>query len=159
MRILGKHRADFAGLHVRKNQSNSGTLAELDLEIGVDEDSCAKEWGESFRQLVFGTLQESTDEETGEVTFTSLVDAIKPGKRAVYEHHDVEVEGITTRCQPEIQRVTLVAGKASAVVKVRLSLELSEAAKIIEHLREKPGALLAVEFNPSQMGLKFGEAA
>lgn len=155
MKITGKHRADFAGISVRVNNSNNGHTALLDLDIGIDAEDCAKEWGEEIRQIAFGTMHESTDDDTGEVCFNTLLDSVKPGKRAVYEHHDVEVEGIKTRCQPEITSIKITAGKPHATVRVRLHFELPEIAKLIQHRSKHPAAMLGVEFNPAQLGLGF----
>lgn len=155
MKVTGKHRADFVGLNVPRNQSNSGLLGYLDLEIGVDAETCATDWGEDFKALVFATVREVTDEDTGEVVVGSLLDSVKPGKRVVYEHHDVIVAGVKTRCQPDILRATMVPRKAAAVVKLRLTFELRELKKILEHIAKKPAAMLDVEFEPAQMGLGF----
>lgn len=155
MKITGKLSADVVGLTIKRNQAHDGTEAQLDIELGADEDTCSEIYGETFKALAFSTMQVVDDPETGK-QIGHLVDSIKPGKRVVCEAHEVALGDLKIRCQPQILNIKPVDGKPSAVVKIRLEIESAQVAPLVDKINK----VIKVEFNPAQgeLGLE-GRAA
>lgn len=154
MKIQGKMSADVVGITIKRNKSHDGKEAHLDLEVGIDAETCAETWGDDLRTLAFSGMRIESDED-GEDGYRHLMDTIKPGSRVVYEHHEVKIHGAgKIRCQPQLLRISTIDGKPSGVVRLRLDIEAARAAE----LTDKVGATIKVEFNPSQGELGFTAA-
>lgn len=155
-----KCRADVIKFELKRNNSNDGTTAAVDIGIGVDRKQAEQQFGKALEVLAFSTMQKIApgsgkppkkgEKATGpgaEQTIY-LQDLIKPNKRVKPEKHVIDIEGHQIEVTPELFGVRPIEGAERAVVILRIPIDAKNR-KLKNVLTEKD--MVDVEFNPIQL--------
>lgn len=156
MRITGTFSADLIKFLIKSNESNDGREAQVDVDIGFDEDDAASAVGQDFATLGLATAVER--EEDGASSVVHLQDKAKPSRKrfGAFELHKIDIAGERIEAQPELLHVKGVDGKRSIVARFRIPIPVDKA-KPLKALLDKVGKKISVEFDPKQETLPLGD--
>jgi hypothetical protein len=157
MKLKCKLDADIVGLIIKRNKTNDGREAFVDIDIVVKREGAEKRWGDDFVALAFATLQvradPDADGEDGQ-SYSFLVDSLKPNNRLVFERHRIELEEEAIEVQPELTGIRTVDGAAQVIARLRLPIDVGRK-KLLSNLASKVGVTVKLEFSPQQASFEF----
>ena len=152
MELSGKMTADVVSVGIRRNQSQDGKTAYVDLEVGVDQDGAEKRFGPEFAKLAFSTL-EVREDATGAKGFNFLQDKIKPNDRLVLGRHRIEIADEVWNEQPELRGITTCDGSPRVIADIRIPLPTTH--KALTALARKVGETVEIKFAVESPKLGF----
>jgi hypothetical protein len=150
LKIKGKFSADLVAFGIKRNQAHDGRSGHVDIDIGVEQEEAASKFGADFESLAFATMrvmEAVDDDDTDAIAF--LQDSIKPGKRCVFERHQINIAGHKIDDQPDILGIKPVDGSRKVVVRIRIGIDV-EKSENVTYFGQHIGETVKVEFNPKQ---------
>lgn len=148
MRISAKTKANVLEVNVKGNKNLDGKEAYVDFAVAIEQ-RFAYDFGEDFETIAFSTMRQRAVDNDGSIKFVHLLDSIKPGKRATYEPHAVNVDCSEFFSTPEILKITPVDGSDCVIARIRVPIESSQK-HLIQDLVSKVCKTVDLQFVPKQ---------